>query len=292
MFNNLYKFNPDSLFFKPFEWLWYNNEQKISDNFKTMCPLFWAMLGSIVFLPIVLIIRFFISDTFDQWYKERSEIRLQKKYANFRDAYALFTRDPNKKTHKNLLDKVICLYGSNAKEAKNYYTRAAINDSFADREDLDSIIDNYNDQKAIFDKSVEKETDKKEQAKIKRKAVITEIAHNKITTSLGFFTIVGLSLYFVYHLFQLSSGYVIDWDLVLHVFANAFTIVILYLIGHFVILPLLSRCGFVGRFFISVWRLGVSFVAGVGTGLTICGNMIYRIYKKNCPIITWEDTKE
>ena len=56
MFDNLYKFKKNAWHVRVFTWIYGTNP---TIEFKTMCPYFWALVATFLFLPIILVIKLF-----------------------------------------------------------------------------------------------------------------------------------------------------------------------------------------------------------------------------------------
>lgn len=286
----LYTFSKTSWHVKLFKWIF--NEDP-TNTYKTMCPYFWTYVCIFVFFPIVLLVKLVgasgdsllnhVKNTKKRREKKRT-LRLHR-YASVSNltplqAYNLTKTQLYKKHNYSLeysVDRNIILLCRQHKQV---------------------LKDIKNHKREVKEVRVEKF--KAKQKKVYDNKVIVVIGYI-ITTTLSLVVICSLGyalyrLYFIapWRIIGIGSG--IGASVIL-------AIVILFLFVKHLCIPagdyLLDKLSNIDikmprllhslRFLRYVAYPFIYIVKGIGHLFGIIGNMIYSTYKKQCPIITWED---
>lgn len=270
---NLYTFNKNSNHVKLFKWLW-NVDPTLT--FKSMCPYFWSYVVTILILPILLIAKLF------------------GKYGKQFNSY-LFTY--RKKRKDKIIAKLIkksktIVTPEDAYSFQNTgcYKKYQYYLEFEERMRLDNLYDERRNELYI----VRKENLKKRNEKIQ------QAKENKIITIVMWVILGAVLVTSCYLLYLLGAWAIgrIDWWTVLKVIGGLVAVVaaVFGLIGLFkyVLDPIYDKLKCITLPNCKLCQLPIgtyilSFFTAIGTGFMILIDMIRNTYKKNCPIITWED---
>lgn len=256
---NLYDFNKNIWHAKFFEWMWDVNPVY---RFKTMCPYFWQFVGSIIILPLIIVVKI-INVLFKS---------LTKWIDNYTDRYA-------DRILRDILEQI-----KNAKTNKDYYDiyNSKCFSKF-------SCKINENDYNNITSKFFEYK-DELYKKKGKRQQQIDEFKYGKGGTILSYIigalvlSLIGWGLYEVVHLFT--------W--------NQFVQVLIWLaklVGIVIILFFIGwgsykasqklRCdSWIHK--IVFWKYIGNFIIAIVTGFVMAYDMICNLYRKSCPTIHWK----
>ena len=257
---DLYTFNKNSNHVKFFKWMW-GVDPTIS--FKTMCPYFWQFLGSIVILPLILL-----------W---KLAILLTSPIKELIDAHSEKQAD---KFIAELLERI-----RSASTEEDYYniykSRCYRNYSYGlDYDEVCSLGSKYRGYLDLLEKR-----------KADRQRALDNFKYGKSGTILSYVIglvvvlLVGWFIYWLLHLFTWSEF--LDFIISLGVILIFITVAVgsyfsfKYLVDRYWCDNWINKIVFwkyVGVFFKAIWK-----------GIVMTIDMIKNIYKKSCPIITWEN---
>lgn len=284
---NLYSFNKNSNHVKLFKWAWGVDPTK---EFKSMCPYFWAYVGTIIVLPFILITKLLgkSGEKFNSYMynyrknkKQEAISKLIKRFKNVKsgeEAYQLYySKCAKKYRYENELYNF--LYGS---EIGKF---------------IEELVDDYIEEK---EKEAHERSMEAARKRNKREATVQNVKGNKIAMAISMLISVVAAGVIVYGIFVVVARLIdiIDWTKVgrgsLFVLEVAVVGFIIYLLIAYVFpvigsklacikLPKCRLCKLgLGKYIVSLFR-------GVKNGFLIIIDMIRNTYKKNCPLITWED---
>lgn len=299
---NLYTFSTKSWHVRFFKWLF---NQDPTCSYKTMCPYFWTYVLIFTFLPLILLIKLFGKGgtKFLAWTKDYKHNKTQKEIAHLKEICS----------NTNLTEKEAYLI----RESKCWYRHS-------NYELDDKIFNKVSDLALQYDDKLDKikwnKEEKQRIRKTKRTQTYKEYKEQKWFNSISYLVTTCLACLFLYGIG--IAGYHtftwINWTSVgiwtLYIFigviALAIAITLFYGIIKHMLIPFFSwlsciklpRCGFCNSikiffswskypFLLTWWPIKYTFI-GVFKLLIIIGDMVYSIYKKKCPIITWEETKQ
>lgn len=282
----MYKFSKNSWHVKLFTWIFNENPTR---TYKSMCPYFWSYVLIFMFFPLILMVKLFgkFGTQFLNYLRKYKENRREKIKQDF-----IKRASKENMTQKEGYDivKTKCW-------VDNWYY-------------LDSDI--YSEIVGLYDKERNERADKKyelnnkkEEDKKVRIQKYKEYKESKWFTyisyvmSLGIIGLLGYTFYKLLSMINLSG---INWLLVGKVSLTILSIgvgsVLFVLLIRYILVPIIDylKCmecklckfgigskivkifSFVGLIFVFIWK-----------GFKLVGDMIYVTYKKNCPLITWED---
>lgn len=275
MLENLYTFKKTSWHVKLFTWIYGESPVKI---YKSMCPYFWTYVLTLIFLPFILIFKLFNKSSKKilnnlRTYKERKREEIIKKFI-----IEASTLNSDEEYYEFKSRKCYTKYGYRL-DGDLYYKIK------------------YGAREFEYNLNSKKEKDKE-----KKLAKIETYKESKYFTVISFvisIIVFGLIGYLLYSLIGMIHFSPIDWD---KVFMTLYTIgiivgigVIIYILFRFVLVPLIDKLKCIKLPKCRVCELGKHLLLPfkmLWTLLLIISNMIYVTYKKNCPMITWEDEKK
>lgn len=282
---DLYRFEENNIFSKFYKFIWNVDPSK---KFKGFCPYFWSYLATILLLPIILPLSLIIkllglkahllSDFIDKMKeaKRKREINLLmsslKKLESDKDKYIWY------------------------KKYKKLYNYHLYNSS-----ELNELFNSVDPREGYFTYEWElTKLEKEYQSKLsERKNYIKNRfspTNNKVVkfTLFTLLTLLTLILaYCVYYLiYQISIA--ITFNELLYGIKN--TLMAILIIGLIVgIMALLYKLGEVIESKIEDMNLDPklkSFVDYISNGIKLVKDILYNLYKNNCPIITWVSKEE
>jgi len=275
MFKNLYNFNKDAWHVKFFLWIYGINPVY---RFKSMCPYFWSYVLTILFLPLILVIKLFgkSGTKFMNYLHEYKNNKYNKRYKLFLIKY----NNPSILTDKECFSirYTSCWY------EWAYYLK-------------EENKENINLRARIYGKTLLEEEAKK---KTIRKQTLTNIKENIIVKFIAIIVAVALILTFAYVIYQLCNFTYLntDWERVLRVIINLGIIsligILVILLCKYIIKPFFSYLSCLPGYTCKLcktklWLYIKNFFIILGEIFCVCVDMVYNIYKKQCPIIHWED---
>ena len=270
----LYDFKSDTLHAKFFEWMW---NVKPKEKYKTACPYTWQYVGSIIILPIIILVKLY------KW--------IAKPISNMIESY-------NERYAEKLVKQMIEDL-KNARTDKDYYSIVNTKcwskwnyqifelDGDFTYTKRDEIYNKYYDYSREMNK-------KKKESKLKLQTQMDNFKYGKVGTYLSYIlgasVIVGIGFFFYWfvHLFTMAAfinfllyaGITIGVVLVI----AAVVVAVMYLYEQ---IPCDNKVKdffngivfwkYIGQFFVMIWN-----------GLKIMVDMIVNIYKKQCPTIHWD----
>jgi len=311
--SDLYTFNKRSNHVQFFKWLWGVDP---TERYKTMCPYFWSYVVTILIVPFLIIIRIFGTwgQDFNRWMLTYKQEQRDKKKKEFLENIALCKS--SKEAYK--LKKTDCW--ENYNWDISYDDRKAFHNLARDYEH-----EMYSKKEAKRERKWELERKKREQREaraektqaIKESAIFKWISYSIIGVVGSFLAIIILiSLYkiitFINWLWVLKwLGYVLLGAIGIGIIIGIIMFIYKYILsplGHWLECRtfnfdcMLTRgigtgfnyigIGFeyIGLFFSFIWNNAIGPVGrGIGHGVVIFFDTIHKIYKKQCPIITWEE---
>lgn len=271
--SDLYTFKKTSNHVKFFKWIWGVDP---TVKFKSMCPYFWSYVATIIFLPIILLIKLFGKqgeklNSFLYNYRSNREDRLQEKLRERvkaattpKEAYQIM-RSRCFRKYKYIFD-------------------------YVEKNKLYELSEPYYEEIAISRKKrEEKRVESIETAKDSK--FLRFVAWIVIGVALG-----GV-VWVLYYLISMAINR-IDWPLVgewtIYIVVGVGALIGLYHLLGYLIRALADklRCMKMPKCRLCQLPVGayiLSFFSAIAKGILIIINMIYSIYKKNCPLITWEE---
>jgi hypothetical protein len=311
--SDLYTFNKRSNHVQFFKWLWGVDP---TDRYKTMCPYFWSYVVTVLILPFLILVRVFGTwgQDFNKWmltYKQEQRNRKKKEFlANValcksaKEAYQL------KKTN--------CY--------EDFSWNISYDDKRAFR-DLAHQYEDELWEKSETKRRAKYAIDKKKEEQRDARAAKTQAVKDSVVFKWISYTIIGvvggtfaIALLFIIYkaIVFISWLWVLKWlgYILLGAIGVAIVIGIVMFIYKYILSPfgnwlecrtfnfdcMLTRglghgidgigVGFqyIGLFFSFIWNNAIGPVGrGIGHGVLIFFDTIHKIYKKQCPMITWED---
>jgi ABC-type multidrug transport system fused ATPase/permease subunit len=298
MFKKLYTFNTTSRHVKIFKYIWGVDPTK---RFQTMCPYFWSFVVTLLIFPFVLFIRAAIPGG----EKINQNLLDMKERRKARSISKLECRSKKVVTDEQAwkLQKTKCWSNLGWRINNKIYT---------------IITDKAYKHSVILEKAAKFKRDEIRLAKKKREEKLKEYKARVTSAPSAFSTLVfqvlsiGIAGFVIYFLgtVTVTAYTIINWSfvgtLLLYSLLITCAVIVLYFIfknAYYAIKKIGCTEGY-NNFCSSVDRIcSIIFVkgigntvakifTGIGTGFVIVGDMIYRAYKRECPIITWEETKE
>lgn len=272
---DLYTFSKNAWHVKLFKWI-YNTDP--TQTFNTMCPYFWSMVATILFFPIILVVKLFGKGGTSflnnlESYKRRKKDR----------AIALLIEKCSKKDLTN--EEAYNIRKSNCWENYNYYIDY----------DLYKIIINKANEHYNYLEVLGKEKEVKRQQKKEKVEKIKESRVFIITSYITSLVVFSFALYAIYLGFSMIDFNPIDWGFIGEVFiltAEVIAVILLIVaLYNYVFTPLYNwlscrRCTLcqysIGKHIIAPFKF-------TWRGILIIADMIYMTYKQACPRITWKD---
>jgi len=268
----MYKFSKQSWHVKLFKWIFNEDPTKI---YKSMCPYFWSYVLTILFLPLILIVKMFgkYGTQFLNFLRTYKEAKREK-------TKQLFLTDCKK---ENLTkEEAYRLYKSKCWKDFSCYLS----------------YDEENLVRKLAKKVSEELYIKKEAVSQKKQQTYKEVKESKYFDYFAYL-ITGLIftgvIYLFYMLFSSITFKPVDWILVfkLLVFVGGIVLVgtIIVLFVKYIIIPIINkiRCMECQLCKIGLGSKIISVISFIWKGFCIVGDMIHVTYKKNCPLIVWEE---
>lgn len=278
MINNLYRFSNTSWHVKLFTWIYGKNP---TSTFNTMCPYFWSMVFTLLFFPLILVIKLF-----------------GKTGTNLLSNLESYKRD---KTNKIIQDFITKCENPEltAKEAYSItksrcWKLYRYDLGWRTKDDIWNMSDEYS--KYLYQLKLEKNIQNVKKIKeVKESKYFPYIAY---TVSTGVFLLIT---YIFYRLISMIELKPVDWEFVggvtsiLGIIAVGSILIILFI--KYILSPLfdklkcieLPKCKLcklgLGKYLLAPFKF-------LGKGLLIVCDMIYMTYKKACPRIEWYDDKK
>jgi len=258
---NLYTFKENSNHVKLFKWLWGVNPVT---RYKTMCPYFWSYVGTIIILPLVIIIGKVINPLLIIA-KNKYMVYLDRQSDALYQDFLLKIHEPNV-SDKDLFE----IYKSKCFDGM----RGSL-----DTKDLDFIINGYRRYREML---------KKKKAEFKN--TLDTIKYSGIGTYLSY--LLGI-------LVLIGVGYGIYKILFLFTFMEFLGFLGAVLVASIVFLLIMGCVMFIKSIYCGSKLSKIKFWGPIGNiirvifnyfihGIKIIVDMIKNLYKKSCPIITWE----
>jgi len=262
---HLYDLSANSNHVKLFKWLWGVDP---SIKYKTMCPYFWAFVGSILILPIILAVKLVIwlIKPIATYYTTYSQKQIDD-YING----LCFKLDSNAYTDYDLykIRKSKCYKGNQYKfmESEGYKTGM-----------YDKIEESYENYLRLLNSR-----------KAQAKQTLDKFKYGFFGKSIGYIiglsalTLLGWGVHGFVHLFTWSQFVTfligLGW-VVLGIGGLALIIALVIWINEkYACNSFISRIVF--------WKHIGDFFKVIGNGFLIVFDMIKNVYKQNCPIIHW-----
>ena len=254
-----------------------------------MCPYFWSYVLIFMFFPLILMVKLFgkFGTQFLNYLRKYKETRRNKIKQDF-----IKRASKENMTQKEAYDMVKSKCWDD-----NWY--------YLDSDIYSEITELYN--KEYDERRVKqyKLKDKKEEDKKVRIQKYKEYKESKWFTYISYvmsLSIIGLLGYTLYKLLSMFNLSGINWLLVgkisLIMLGIIVSMVLIFIFIKYILAPMFDylKCmecklckfgigpkiikifSFIGLIFVFIWK-----------GFKLVGDMIYVTYKKNCPLITWED---
>lgn len=277
MFDNLYTFKKSSNHVKLFKWFWGVDP---TEKFKSMCPYFWAYIGTIILSPILILLKLlgpFGEKISNKLYHFKKDLRNKKilklnekmrtiiRNNNLCGAYKLYkyfqTKNNGYTTYKNIYWYIDSELKYSIKDLKTEY------------------------QTYLYNKLLERKKNNKE--------YISNIKEDFILSKLILLILIIIGCFLLY--FTGLGVYILfDWIHWVKVFKFLlFCIKIILSIG--IVIGIIIGV-------IKLWeKLDINipcnnifrrFFNNIGRGIVLFCDIIYNMYKKNCPLITWEENDD
>lgn len=275
---NLYTFDNNSKCVRFFMWVYGKNPRYI---FSGMCPFFWTLVVTVLFFPLILIIKLFG--------------KTGTKFLSYLESYNRNSKEKKKQNFLNRIKQPLTpqeAYKIKRSKCFDYFyydmTKEEINNIYDKSREWAHHLSLLSEEKYVkqmkFDKKVET---------IKESKVFVILAQI-ITFSIGLLILFGI----YYIIFKVDYPEP-DWEVIKQLFLF-FGVAIggmLFLISlyKYLFLPIIYRLSCIKlpscncKIFKIVKKIFIYLFGSIGTFFYIIGNMIYVTYKKNCPIITWKD---
>lgn len=292
----LYTFKKTSWHVRFFEWLFGVNPVH---RYKTMCPYFWTYVVVFLTLPLILLVKMFGKGgtRFLNYLKDYKENRRLKMVAYLK---SLCEKEDMTPEEAYKIWRSRC-WKKHKWDLENYY------------EIRDKLCDLYEKHVKFMDKMRQADYQKRLAQQEVRAQKLQEYKEAKWFTPVSYIIsagLIGMILYaIVFGLYQASIAInwavVGHWALIILIVLGAIAAFIgtLYALIKFIFIPFfqwlscvkLPECGICNnvkaffRLFIYIWMPIKYIVLGMIKFVAIIGNMIYSTYKKQCPVITWED---
>jgi hypothetical protein len=290
----LYSFSKNAWHVRFFTWLFGQNPTR---RYKTMCPYFWTYVLILLFLPLILIVKAFgkYGTQFLAWTKDYKHNRTQAAINHLTE----LCEDPAltpKDAHAIVNSKCYKKHDWDIEyDTKNRVTELAnIHYDVIKAENRAKLLANR-ERKENFTKTYEEYKEYK--------------WFNYLSYLISFGLIAFILISIGYAIYQ--GGKMIDWPFVgkwaVYItgvaIALAAAIGVVYCLVKYIIVPFfnwtscvkLPTCGICDnikgffRFFLFLWIPFKYIFIGIYKFFAIIVNMIYSTYKKQCPMITWED---
>jgi len=276
----MYNFKKNSNHVKFFKWIWGVNPYT---KYKTMCPYFWSYVLTILFIIPILIVKFIIAGIINPIFKYLDIII--EKAAN------------------NRVERFMQQY-NNCKSLEDYFNLYNTKCYTSNRKNLSwDIKDNMFDKYSEYDKIVKKQKQKEQQIKYNKvPSKIEQITNKVLPYILGSILVilVGTFIYWVLHLFTWEQFIYVAYRILLLVILLS----ILFVIGSIIVIIFkfitnkwfcnskLQKIVFwkhIGNGLFKIVEFIAIIIQNIWKGLLIFFNMVKNTYKKQCPIIYWED---
>lgn len=260
----LYDLNPNSKWVKFFEWVWGVNPAK---EYKTMCPYFWSYVFTIVFIPIIVLVKLIIG-LIKPWVASIN----RTKRANEIIDYAKLVEDI-----------------TNAETDKELYKIRESRCFSAHRWELNQHnFDLYLKLKDGADRFATDLYAKKAESREK----IDKLKYGKVGTVLSYL-LGAIALYYIYRGLNWLAHLITFGEFAEGMWIT--TLVVLLVGGFWLIFWLLGSLGkyvasnnrcdsglnkslnLISTFFSLIWR-----------GIKMVFDMIANVYRKSCPTIHWD----
>lgn len=273
MFNNLYNFSKNSWHVKLFKWI-YNIDP--TQQFKSMCPYFWTYVITLLFFPLVLIIKLFgkSGTLFLNYLKDYSRNKANKAIESFKARVGDGESLTNEEAYK--LKRSNCY-------SNNWYQ-------------LDWNVTDLIDFKS-------REYSRNELPKIRyaKEQQIKEFKESTIYQVISYILALIVSIagiYVIYQLYLVSNDYTIMWKEIggVLLFISIFVAGVFGIVGliKYIIIPIgeYLACLKTPKCYLcqlGIWKFVSNIFKTIWLGFCLIGDMIYNTYKKNCPLITWKE---
>lgn len=280
MLENLYKFKKNAWHVRLFKWIYKTDP---TTTFKTMCPYFWSMVFTFSLFPIILLFKMFggwgnnVLSKLES--KKRDSIARDKK--NLRESINNPDLTP-KQAYDIKKSKCFGRYGW---------------DIFVDNESENRFMILYWEwyHKLEHDENLKRLEQLNKLSKRKEIKESKWFGYVSLLITLSIFSIIGYTLYMVFSIIEFPA---MDWELVgrmlFKISILSLISFILFITIKYILIPLSSYLKCVNLPKCSLCKFGfgnyiIKPFKFVGKGFLIIGDMIYVTYKRNCPLITWEE---
>jgi|VirMetMinimDraft_7_1064189.scaffolds.fasta_scaffold12291_4 hypothetical protein len=262
----LYNLNSKSKTVKFFKWAWGVDP---TIKYKTMCPYFWAFIGTVIILPVLLLIKFteFITNPITNYFNTKSEAQA-----------SLYI--------KNLLIELNSKEKSDVEFYNLYKSKC-----FIDK--IDEFYNDNNYKAGMFDDikgGHNRHLEKLRIKKLKLTKSLDEVKYGIIgkiflyLIGLTFLTLIVWGIYEILHLFTFNE-FIYNLKLFVKVFLCVLALVgFSYLISKGIKNLICNTI--IGR--VVFWKHIDMLFKSIWFGIRIFFNMIGNLYKQNCPIIHWK----
>lgn len=312
---NPYTFKKDAWHTKLFFWIWGVN---VSKKFKTMCPYFWSWIGTIAIIPIIILVKLlripsgkfadFVVRQLENCKEFTNSIRIaseerKEKARTIRklkmvEEFKIYLKDQNIKSAHELDLKITAMKEFTFNSIMQSYIY-----SLETQEERDRFY-NSNVYYRYFELLDEKRNQdaKAEELKVPETSIYEEFKTEGTTLNYVFmiisviFAIIGI-LCIGYVFYYVIVNFVIPHIIFILIVAAMITGVIALMLG---IIAFLQCWGDIimeniksfflkiGNFIKPLGKVFMIFI-WIGTFFKLTWGVIHAIYKKNCPIINWED---
>lgn len=297
MLENLYSFSKNAGHVKAFKYLWGVNPV---EKYKTMCPYFWSWVGTIIIIIPLLLLKLFgariykWAETYEEWKNKLYEKRKKK----FIEKFEAIDIQDHKACYKFVKSKCWSKFSfgmSSSSFSDRYYD---IKGAHYEYEDL--LDSRKRERKLAYKKNLESV-----------KAPINSPKDNIIGFIMMASISIMLALYILYILYLGGSwlwGVILsNWDgvietliiigwialILLGAVALAAGIYKLYVEHISCSERFIKFCTALDSFFTKLYNSYLLvFFRGIAKTFVIVGDMIYKTYKKQCPIIYWKEDEK
>jgi ABC-type multidrug transport system fused ATPase/permease subunit len=296
---NLYSFKKTAFHVKAFKFIWGSDPTEV---YKTMCPYFWTWVATLFIFPIILLGRMVMKDSskiierIKERQKKRSEIKLKKliskaeKIIENKDFLGAFKLHTNRCWKSNKYDI-------------DYVIRGTICDMYY-KENKRRREENYKKKEEAYEKRSERIHYIKEHPSENLLLYSGLIVSALTALSTVLYLLYALLFYIIGFIGDNSESFLIAFCIIIGVTLSilAFLHIIIPLVKalHNKITCCPSCMNMISSTGRGLKKTGLLIIINpisylfrnVALGVTIIADMIYNFYKKQCPIITWEDDKK
>jgi hypothetical protein len=296
MLENLYSFSKNAGHVRAFEYLWGVNPV---EKYKTMCPYFWSWVGTIIIIIPLLLLKFF-GASISKW----------------AEAYGEWSDKLYEKRRRKFIEKAETIDTTNLKECYNF-VKSKCWSKFSYCISRGAFSDKYYDIKGAFYEHEDLLDSRKRERKLAYKKNIESVKapiNSPKDNILGFIIMACISILlalYVFYMMYLGGSWLWEaimsnWDeviktlIIMGEILGLLALAVALAVGIYKLYveylscseKFIKFCTTLDSFFTKLYNSYLmAFFRGIVKTFVIIGDMIYKTYKKQCPIIYWKEEK-